>query len=582
MKKRMLSLALVLSLAVSLFAPATAAGSGSVTPSAPEWINAEDYIIFPGDPVYEPDNWAQIEAMRADARNGGTVPLGLAKEDGTYRQEGSVGWQFEVALAWMRCAENQPSGTKARYSAFGLARDYFALARNGWYAICKNEKDVTWHRLDMLYIRAAYLYSPKDYATYLNGSVTQNMREDLSALGMSAAAFFDAPHMRTFSAAAQKKVADWLDRVWIYVDGQYIQTDIPAKTVQGRTMVPIRSVAAALGADVGWEDATQQVTIQRAGTTIVMTLGSKTALVNGEPMEMDVAPYTENDRTLLPVRYVAEFFGQKVEWDAKKWHVLITEDKTVAGDSNLEAWALSMGAMLGYINSWGITNFPWFGIFRRNADNVENCRNILANSWGVLGREDLATTVLSMTLAGHNVSFFETAADVKQYSEVERKAISEASSAWPYFMWEYTEQLSKKWGDKGILAWDLFRMADLVQWGYVAGYVSYEEALALIEPAATLLQATFSSWDEAYENYLDGYAWWARTNAEEWAATKGSHEFSQTWGDKIKEYEIRSGWQDWMKMPRGVFYFEMKTYSGFSAMFDDTLFETGVIGLPEE
>lgn len=594
MKKRMLSLALFLSLAVSLFAPATAAGSGPVTPSAPEWINAEDYIIFPDDPVYEPDNWAKIEAMRTDARNGGTVPLGLANEDGTYRQEGSVGWQFEVALVWMRCAANQKSGTKARRDTFRKAEDYFKLTRDSWYAISKNQKDVTWHRLDMLLIRAAYLYSPKDYETYLFSSLTTDFADDLVALDMSVADFFDAPHMRTFSAAAQQKVEKHLtqsaayrgsglfkpsgDQVQIFIDEKYIETDIPAKTVQGRTMIPIRSVAAALGADVGWEDATQQVTLKRAGTTIVMTLGSKTALVNGEPVEMDIAPYTEQDRTLLPVRYVAEFFGQKVGWEDKTHRVRITEDKSVTGSSNLETWALPMGAMLTYVNQAGVilTRLPEagaparFGAYARSAELVEDYRGKLAG-WGIYGREDLVSTVISMTLAGHNASFFEMAADVKQRSEKERKEISEASSAWPYFMWGYTEDLAEKWGDRGILAWDLFRMSNLVQWGYVAGYVTYEEALALVAPAATLLSATFSSWDEAYENYLDGYTWWSRTSPDSWAED-----------DDVKKAETQEGWQEWMKMPRGIYYFNMKTDPGLSAIFDDSLFETGVIGLPEE
>lgn len=54
-------------------------------------------------------------------------------------------------------------------------------------------------------------------------------------------------------------------------------------------------------------------------------------------------------------------------------------------------------------------------------------------------------------------------------------------------------------------------MSNLVQFGYEAGYVTYEEALVLLEPAAKRLQASFSSWRRAYENYLDGYGWWSGT-----------------------------------------------------------------------
>ena len=140
-------------------------------------------------------------------------------------------------------------------------------------------------------------------------------------------------------------------------------------------------------------------------------------------------------------------------------------------------------------------------------------------------------------------------------TEKERKEISEASSAWPSYMWEYTEYVDEKWGDRGIMAWDLFRMSNLVQWGYTAGYVTYEEALALLEPAAMLLCESFSSWDEAYENYLDGYNWWARNNVLN---------------------------QDIWETQRGKIYLEMKADPAIGAIFDDTLFQTGVIGLPEE
>ena len=82
-----------------------------------------------------------------------------------------------------------------------------------------------------------------------------------------------------------------------------------------------------------------------------MTLGSTQATRNGVPFQMDVAPYAENNRTYIPIRYIAEFFGQKVEWIGEQQHVRITEDKSVAEGSNLEHWALAMSAVLNYENN---------------------------------------------------------------------------------------------------------------------------------------------------------------------------------------------------------------------------------------
>jgi len=123
-----------------------------------------------------------------------------------------------------------------------------------------------------------------------------------------------------------------------------------------------------------------------------------------------------------------------------------------------------------------------FGLYARSADSVKTCHGMLDGaSWNIPDRENLAQTVLSMTLYGHDSTFREMALDVKGRTQAEREEISAVSDAWPAYMWEYTEYVDEKWGDRGIMAWDLFRMSNLVQWGYTAGYVTYEEALALLE-----------------------------------------------------------------------------------------------------
>ena len=54
-------------------------------------------------------------------------------------------------------------------------------------------------------------------------------------------------------------------------------------------------------------------------------------------------------------------------------------------------------------------------------------------------------------------------------------------------------------------AWDLFRVAHIASWGYAAGYLSADEALNLIKPAAQKLQQAYTCWDDAYADWIDGY-----------------------------------------------------------------------------
>ncbi len=107
-----------------------------------------------------------------------------------------------------------------------------------------------------------------------------------------------------------------IDSVYINVFGKTIKNDVAPKIVDNRTVLPIRVVAENLGADVDWDPATQKVTITKGDTVIELFIGKTIAYVNGEPVQLDVAPFIENDRTYLPVRFVSEYLGAMVNWDA--------------------------------------------------------------------------------------------------------------------------------------------------------------------------------------------------------------------------------------------------------------------------
>ena len=387
----------------------------------------------------------------------------------------------------------------------------------------------------------------------------------------------------TLSLSAPALAAGHEGEIGICLDGiTYYPTDLPVQVQNGRTMVPIRDLAEKLGADVEWVQESQQIVMTRAGSIVTMTLGETAADVDGAAMEMDAAPYAVEGRTLIPARYVAEFFGQKVTWDQEKQLVVVEEDKSVAGDSNLEAWALAMGAMRGQIDSVGPEGgSAYFGQTPRyypKADTVEWARGRLRSDWSIHNREELINTILSMTFYGHNASFQEAAAIVNSLTDAELEALIAQSGEVDAYMWPYTKALSEKWGDKGILAWDFFRMSNLAQWGYTAGYLTYAEALYLVEPAATLLCETFSSWEEAYENYLWGYAWWSRTDLETWRADR---EKSRAEGEIEPLDESVENAAYWDSFPRGDLYIALRADPTTNALFDDSLFTTGVIGLPE-
>ena len=97
-----------------------------------------------------------------------------------------------------------------------------------------------------------------------------------------------------------------------YVDPENVEVFPIIKA--GRTLVPARFIAESLGTEVGWDDATQEVTIKGPGTDIALQIGSAAYTVNGQAFEFDVPAETINDRTMLPLRAIAEALGKEVSW----------------------------------------------------------------------------------------------------------------------------------------------------------------------------------------------------------------------------------------------------------------------------
>lgn len=132
----------------------------------------------------------------------------------------------------------------------------------------------------------------------------------------------------------------------LIVDGKAVQSDVPPVITDGRTLVPVRALFESLGATVGWDDATQTATATKGATVISIQIGSQTAYVNGTATALDVPAQTIDGRTMVPARFAAESLGARVQWNestetvsiitvpgaASEDHLVYLED--IAGDGN--------------------------------------------------------------------------------------------------------------------------------------------------------------------------------------------------------------------------------------------------------
>jgi len=200
-------------------------------------------------------------------------------------------------------------------------------------------------------------------------------------------------------------------------------------------------------------------------------------------------------------------------------------DTSIEYPYDFHAWALGCSAVLATRNNYD----PYeFGMYEKNKKNATLAKMSLRLSWDCRTRNELYNTILDMTDNGDNADFAEI------YEISSRKSFDDIDTS-EEFDEEYsilanegdtvliTKAIGDKWGDKQIKAWDWYRTIHLAGWGYIAGYLELEEAHALMGPVIGHLHDTFSSWEEATDNYMDGYYWWTRHEAK----------------DSAKEYKIR-------------------------------------------
>lgn len=113
------------------------------------------------------------------------------------------------------------------------------------------------------------------------------------------------------------------------VNGTEMEIDPGRGTVpvvqNGRTLVPIRSIIEAMGGSVAWDEETQTVFLAYNGDIITLAIGNTTAYLNETANSLDTPPVQINNRTMLPIRFIAESYQFGVEWDADNAVIAITK-----------------------------------------------------------------------------------------------------------------------------------------------------------------------------------------------------------------------------------------------------------------
>lgn len=129
--------------------------------------------------------------------------------------------------------------------------------------------------------------------------------------------------------------------IQLWINGKYVQTDVAPVVENQRTLVPMRVISENLGIQVEWDQATQTVmTYQMTpngpdfSNSLVLTLGDKRVAKPAEEAAktgelyytLEAAPKAVNNRTMVPIRFIAEAYKIKIDWDQQNQTVIIGEN----------------------------------------------------------------------------------------------------------------------------------------------------------------------------------------------------------------------------------------------------------------
>lgn len=133
--------------------------------------------------------------------------------------------------------------------------------------------------------------------------------------------------------------------ITVKIGEQPIVFDVPPQIINNRTMVPMRKIFETLGATVEWNPNTKTIKAEKAHTTITLTIDDPKMSVNDSIVTLDVPACLVNNRTLVPIRAIAEAFKTEVSWDETTKTVSISSESNTPFDI-LKQYILEHGQKL--------------------------------------------------------------------------------------------------------------------------------------------------------------------------------------------------------------------------------------------
>lgn len=483
-----------LMIAMSLLVAGTSVhATSNVEVEKPSWLSDSEYSIIEGDTLYESSDWNIVLELREKLETSGTINETYIQTE-LKKEDISLAYAYELTLILDKYSESNGlhwNSLKAIRSAMSAQR-------------CEDKNYVL---LDARYY-ALYMFKIKGG---FDATVQGEAIKDALKLGITKQKIYG--HSLFNAYKSDDVFVEFINSYVIELNGTCMDMYPFAHIKSGATMVPLRAVVEAIGGQVDWEQETMTASINYVGTTIELIIGEDIAYVNGEPEQLPTTAYTVDGRTFIPIRFVSEHLGQTVDWYSGGLVSIYSEKLDYSNDPLVKFIVAITKAHTNKFTSYLEQDFT----------NADEWRESMASNWGVYDRESLISLIVRMTEEGHqNSMFLNEVEDVKSMSESELAELKELY--YDGYMFDQLLMWDEQWGDVGVISYDLTRIILLSQWGYVCGYLTEEEALALAIPTVIKYKEIFSSIEDGVENYLDGVAWFFREDLSAENTTRATRE----------------------------------------------------------
>ncbi len=156
----------------------------------------------------------------------------------------------------------------------------------------------------------------------------------------------------------------------LMINGQPVTVAKPYVVGEGVTLVPVRVITEAFGAEVDWVEETQTVTLKYPDVNIVLQIGNPVAEVNGKSETLLAAPELPGDYTMVPLRFISENFGAEVSYDEATEKITVVKELST-GDSSLVEGGIEETYIGDSYYGWMMENPKDMQMSKREFDGTE-------------------------------------------------------------------------------------------------------------------------------------------------------------------------------------------------------------------